>query len=158
MEILISIAMILILCLVVVIVACSFYFLRQLRRGVKPNDVSESLLRALRLTKQAKTTAERLKIFRDLGFELPDIDNYAVDPGSDVEFEIGAFRWLYLFQLTTGTERAMIMNIAFELHRSCTDPYMHGVGFFSHSFRDSTRNMYYAKAMCLAYRDILIES
>lgn len=102
-----------------------------------------------------ETTEQRIVFFGQQQFELTPLDNYDVTPGSDPVFERGWHRWLFLFQCTKGVERAAIMNIAFELHRSNPNPHLHGVGFFSHGFSDSTRDFYYAKAMCLAYRELV---
>ncbi len=106
----------------------------------------------------SEDTETRIRVFERYGYPLPDLDNYDILPGNDPVFESGWHRWFFLFQLTTGIERASIMAIAFELHRSCPSPHMHNVGFFSHTFSDSSRDMYYAKAMCLAYRSMLADN
>ncbi len=118
--------------------------------------------RMYRRVADAPDTEARMQIFEHCGFPLTDLDNYETIPGSDPVFETSWHRWLHLFQLTTGVERASVMAIAFELHRSTSNPLLMNVGFFSHGFSDSTRDMYYAKAMCLANRkpvyDMEIES
>ena len=113
--------------------------------------------RMYRRVRAAETTEDRIRVFEHCGYGLTDLDNYETIPGSDPVFETSWHRWLYLFQLTTGTERASVLAIAYELHRSTSNRHLQGVGFYSHAFSDSTRDMYYAKAMCLAYRNMLTE-
>lgn len=117
--------------------------------------MSDHIKAMYRRVKRTESTKDRIRIFELEGYDLTDLDNYSTVPGDDPVYEKSWHRWLYLFQLTTGVERAAVMNIAFELHRSSPNPNLHGVGFFSHAFSDSTRDFYYAKAMCLANRPLI---
>lgn len=103
----------------------------------------------------AEDTPTRMQVFARYGFELPPIDNYSCLPGSDPVFERGWHRWYYLYQCTTGVERASILAIAFELHRSNPSVHLHGTGFFDHAFSDATRKFYIAKAVCIANMGII---
>ena len=103
----------------------------------------------------AGDTEVRIRVFERYGYDLPPIDNYECTPGSDPTFEAGWHRWYYLYQLTKGVERAAVLNIAFELHRSSPNLHFQGTGFFSHGFSDATRKFYLAKAMCIMYMGIV---
>jgi hypothetical protein len=97
---------------------------------------------------------ERIGYMKMCEYELPDIDNYCCEPMADLPFEQLQHRWLWLFQMTTGIERAAAIQLAVELFKATSKPHLYGVPFFSHAFDDATRDAYYAKAMCMLYRDL----
>ncbi len=101
------------------------------------------------------TTRERLNYFELFKYELPVIDNYVCEPMTDLPFEQLQHRWLWLFQMATGVERAAAIQLAVELFKATSTPHFVGVPFFSHAFSDATRDAYYAKAMCMLYRDLV---
>ena len=98
-------------------------------------------------------TEERIAYMKICEYELPDIDNYACQPMTDTVFEQRQHRWLWLFHMTTGVERAAVIQLAAELFKATSVPHLMGVPFFSQVFSDATRDAYYAKAMCMMYRD-----
>lgn len=100
------------------------------------------------------TTRERLNYFELCEYELPIIDNYACEPDSDPDFEQGMHRWLWLFRMSSGLERAAAIQLAVELFKDTTNVHLVGANFFSSAFTDATRDAYYAKAMCMLYRDL----
>ena len=102
-------------------------------------------------------TAERIAYMNLCEYELPNIDNYCCEPMTDQEFEMNQHRWLWLFRMSTGIERAAVIQLAAELFKATSNPHLYGVPFFSHVFSDATRDAYYAKAMCMLYRDLLEE-
>jgi hypothetical protein len=99
------------------------------------------------------STEERIGYMKICKYDLPDIDNYDCVPMTDLPFEQGQHRWLWLFGMTKGVERAAVIQLAAELFKATTIPHLVGVPFFCNVFSDATRDAYYAKAMCMLYRD-----
>jgi len=99
-------------------------------------------------------TQERMDYMRLCRYDLSDIDNYACEPGSDIDFEQGMNHWLWLFRMTTGVERAAVIQLAVELFKNTSIRQLVGANFFGAGLCDATRDAYYAKAMCMLYRDL----
>lgn len=99
-------------------------------------------------------TEERMVYMKMCRYELSDIDNYCCEPGSDPDFEQGMQRWLWLFRMTTGVERAAVIHLAVEFFKDTYNPHLVGANFFGAGLCDATRDAYYAKAMCMLYRDL----
>lgn len=93
-------------------------------------------------------TEERIAYMKICEYELPNIDIYCCEPMSDPDFEQRRHWWLWLFRRTTGVERAAIIQLAVELFKTTSSVHLMTV------FRDTTRDAYYAKAMCMLYRDL----
>lgn len=100
-------------------------------------------------------TETRMRVFKRYSQDLPNIDNYNCGPGQDQDFEKGYHRWLYLYQLTNGVERAAVINLAVQLFENSPLRMQYQTHFFEHSFSDATRDYHYAKAMCMLYRNLL---
>jgi hypothetical protein len=99
------------------------------------------------------STEERIGYMKICNYDLPDIDNYCCEPTTDLPFEQLQHRWLWLFQMSKGLERAAVIQLAVELFKATSIPHLSRVPFFSPVFSDATREAYYAKAMCMLYRD-----
>ena len=117
--------------------------------GIDPHDV-EAVYRSV---ESCDDTETRIWCFERYGYSLGDIDNYGV---VDRDFDQVWHRWLLLFQCTKGTERAAAISVAAELFRSSPPTGLTGTeGIFSHGFSESTRNYYFAKAMCIMWRHLV---
>lgn len=101
------------------------------------------------------TTEQRVGYLKD---RLPDLDNYAFEPGQDPDFDSGWVIWHLLFKMATGVERAAAIQVAAELWRQSVSFYRREQApFFSCGVLEEERDRLYAKAMCLMYRNLLEE-
>lgn len=120
-------------------------------KAMQPLDNNLFIDEMYRLIANADNTEQRIKIFEISGYPCPSMDNYNGDYGQDPDFENGYHKWVHLYSLTRGVERAAVISVAVELFKNSDIHLRHGCNFFSHAFNDDTRDAHYAKAMCLLY-------